>query len=245
MDIEYRVGGEPESTRTALARALFGEIQPEQLAPMRALVGNHYRSNKPGMQFVASTGQLVAFESRLEAFSLLRLDWEADVAVLAGQPFTLHFGAAHGRARHTPDFLARHHDGSVSVIDVKPYARLSDVKVKTQFELTENACAEMGWAYRVMTTPKPDFASNLNFLAGYRQAPRHTSSVLPHVRAAIADQPLPLGALTEQVGMDASLPSLLVRPVVFHALWTNTLVADLDHSLSHETRIAQHKGEPS
>lgn len=238
VDIEYCAVHMSEPERVPLTRYLFGDLQPGNLLPMREMNNSHHRTNKPGLQFMSSTGSLVAYESRLEAFSLLTLDWEGQVAAIQGQPFTIHFVRSKKPARHTPDFLMTDLDGAVTAINVKPSDRLSAPEVQAQFDLTNQVCDQLGWSHRILTTPSPAFASNLQTLAGYRRVPAEYSVLQRDIALALQSGPLPFGELVAVAQSRWGDHGHLIRPVIFHDLWSRTLTANLDIPLSNATPIA-------
>src|SRR6266852_732959 len=75
--------------------------------------------DRPGLQFMVSTGRVHGFESLEEQSLLLALDFTGAVEDVLPQPFTLRFGTAGGGFReHVPDFLAVFRDGSRWLFDV-------------------------------------------------------------------------------------------------------------------------------
>ncbi len=72
---------------------------------------------------------------------------------------------------HTPDFFARHRDGTGVLIDVRPAARV-DEQARRAFDATSELCATVGWSYRLLSEVEPILVANLRWLSGYRH-PRH------------------------------------------------------------------------
>lgn len=85
---------------------------------------------------------------------------------------------------HSPDYLVLHRDGTQTLIDVKPAARVEEFRV--QFERTANVCKAVGWGYRVTSELAPQPATTLEYLGGFRS---------PHYGVP----PEPLGLMQEQV----------------------------------------------
>ncbi len=242
MEIEYQLVGSKVRQREPLSKGLFHELQPNSLQPMREMLNSHWKSNKPGLQYFESTRQLVAFESRLEGFNLLLLDWEANTVAIQGQPFTLHYKTERKARWHTPDFLASHSDGTVSVVNVKETEKLSDPKVEAQFTAASAACNQIGWQHRVMGTPTPELKSNLQLLAGFRRPPEVTTKVVDAVRDELSEGPREFGDVAAIAAARTGLHVVLVRPVLLHALWTRNLTANLNKRLTHKTQIAWQEG---
>ena len=242
MEIEYQVVGSKVRQREQLSKSLFHELQPNLLQPMREMRNSHYKTNKPGLQYFESTRQLVAFESRLEGFNLLLLDWEANTVAIQGQPFTLHYKTERKARWHTPDFLVSNSDGTVTVINTKPTERISAPKVEAQFTAASTACTQVGWEHRVMGTPTPELESNLQLLAGFRRPPEVTTKVIAAVRDELSEGPRELGDVSAIAAARTGLHVVLVRPVLLHALWTRNLTANLNKRLTQKTQIAWQKG---
>jgi hypothetical protein len=243
MEIEYQLVGSKVRQREPLSKSLFHDLQPSLLQPMREMRNSHYKTNKPGLQYFESTGQLVAFESRIEGFNLLILDWEGNTSAIQGQPFTLHYKNKFGKKTwHVPDFMVAHSDGTVSVINVKPSNELVDPKVQDQFAAAAKACGLAGWQHRVMATPGEAFLSNLQFLANFKQE----TPICVDVMAALAAHPvkgaLPVSEYVDHATTVSGLHPVLVRPVIMHALWTRQMICNLDQPLMGATRIAMNSG---
>ncbi|MFJ4967115.1 hypothetical protein ACIP6P_32540 [Streptomyces sp. NPDC088729] len=73
--------------------------------PVRGFTWRARQGHRPGLQYMVSTGRHHGFESLEEQRLLVVLDF-LRVAEVLPQPFTLDLEHVHGRARHTPDFLA-------------------------------------------------------------------------------------------------------------------------------------------
>ena len=64
----------------------------------------------------ATTGGLVAYESRLEMARILLADFDPSVVGIAAQPFQLSGRDGWVARRHVPDLLLRQADGGVLVV---------------------------------------------------------------------------------------------------------------------------------
>ncbi len=71
-----------------------------------------------------------------------------------------------------PDFMTLDADGRQTVYDVKPMARINS-KVREQFDWTRAVCAQVGWGYRILTDPPPQFKVNLTWLGQFRHPGHH------------------------------------------------------------------------
>jgi len=84
----------------------------------------------------------------LELARLLLADFDPSVAAIAAQPFYL-TACVNGRERnHVPDFLLLGGDGVVTVVNVKPSARLADPKVAEALD-GRAVFAERGWRHEI------------------------------------------------------------------------------------------------
>lgn len=93
---------------------------------------------------LATTGDLVGYESWLERDRLLLLDFDPDVVGIVSQPFWLFWTAADGKARsHVPDYFARLADGSALVLDCRPVNRIKS-RDRAAFDATLAACDLLG-----------------------------------------------------------------------------------------------------
>jgi hypothetical protein len=93
------------------------------------------------------------------------------------------------------------------------------------------ACDALGWEHRVLGEPDPVATRNLYWLKGYSAPPPFLTEYAPQL--------LQRGATPQQLQLlvaDAG-PSALVRPVLFHLLWTRALAADLSVYLSQLTLV--------
>jgi hypothetical protein len=99
------------------------------------------------------------------------LDFDPSVIGFATQPFWL-FWRDHNRQRaHAPDLFARLDNGTGVVIDCRP-AELLRPDDAAAFNATAHACADIGWAYRLVHAHNLVLVGNLRWLAAYRH-PRH------------------------------------------------------------------------
>ncbi|WP_222594983.1 TnsA-like heteromeric transposase endonuclease subunit [Nocardia ninae] len=188
--------------------------------PVRSFPSYRGQRNCSGWWWLSHTGTHVGYESWLERDNLMVLDADPDVVSVVSQPFWLHWFDADRPKRHAPDFLVRHRDGTVAVIDVRADDRVEvdDVAV---FAMTGRACESVGWGYRRVGTVDPVLAANLRWLSGYRHPRNRSDSAAANLMAAFrCGRPLLEGCC--EVG-----DPIEVLPTLFHLLWTGSLVVDL------------------
>lgn len=119
------------------------------------------------------------------------------------------------------------------VVDCRPAERI-DARSAVAFTAMGQACAEVGWQYRLVGEIDPVRVTNLRWLAGYRH---RRCNGEPGVSAAVCSafwSPAPLVAQAATVG-----DPIAVLPVVFHLLWQGLLVADLSRPLNDRTLISR------
>jgi hypothetical protein len=196
----------------------------ERVAPVRSFPSFRGQVNFTGLYYAATMDAHVGFESWLERDVAMTLDFDPEVVAFASQPFWLSWAEDGEEHRHSPDFFARLADGTGMVIDVRPDDRIEPEDARA-FAATERACAQVGWAFQRTAGPGPVFAENLRWLAGYRHE-RYTRSDVSDrlLEVFAAPKPLMTGAV------EAGDP-LGVLPVLYHLLWQQVLVTDLDEAL--------------
>jgi hypothetical protein len=190
----------------------------------------------PGFYWFATTGRHVPYESRLEMAVLMELDFDLDVTGVTAQPFRLEHCRRGKVVRHVPDIFALLRSGGRRVIDVKPADRVSEPANQEVFHRTRSACAQAGWDYVVATGPDRVVGANLAWLAGYRRSPPDPFDLAARLLAG-CDQPTRLGDLARRAG-----PTPLLRPVLFHLLWSQVLTFDLTQPLGNHTVVSPNAG---
>lgn len=184
------------------------------------------QQNARAYHWFSKGGGHVFCESRLEARVLQGLDFDRDVVAVAAQPFELSFNSDNKRRRHVPDLFVSCVRGPNRVIDVKPARRVAEPRNARSFRATRAACAEVGWAYVVATEPDPVFDANVSWLAGFKKPP-----ALFDEFAGLLLELAWGGSAIEDLMDPFELPAL-VKPVLFHLLWTHELSVDLSVLLS-------------
>lgn len=186
----------------------------------------------PGYYWFSSIDQLVPYESRLEMFTLLQLDFSGETVGVLSQPLVLHFEQRGKTVQHVPDFFLSDQSGGMTLVDVKP-SELVDREVNRKlFRWTDEACSRLGWGYEVRSEPDETFLANLQWLAGYRRPPALIDSYAGELVSACSGGSQKLGDLMGFVGNQ-----LLVRPVLFHLLWRRILSTDMTSLLSDDSGV--------
>lgn len=228
-----------EFAEAALDRLDVGDVVAG--LPVRDFRWYRGRRHYSGWYWAATTGRFVAYESRLELARILLADFDPGVVAIAAQPFLL-VGPDGARVRrHVPDVLLAHADGAVTLVEVKARSRLSDPAVMAQFGWTRRLARSRGWGFEVWSGSEAAVLANVRFLAGYRRRALIEDSLLGPVlemaRAAGGGsvEPLSIGGIEHQLA--EHYPRVLVRPALFHLLWTGLLRAPLDRPLDLGTPV--------
>jgi hypothetical protein len=210
--------------------------------PVREFRSWKGRRHYSGWYWSATSGGLVAYESRLELARILLADFDPEVTGIAAQPFEL-AGPDGGKIRqHVPDLLLSGAGGSVTVVDVKPAARMGEAAVAAQFGWAERVCAGRGWRFEAWSGADRILLENVPFLAGYRRAMVIDTTLVPVVLAT-AEREHAIGTIEREV---ARLhPAGMVRPVILHLLWRGLLRADLSLPLGPCTALEVLAGAPA
>jgi hypothetical protein len=205
-------------------------VRFEDVAPVRRFPSYSGQRNYPGMYYAATMDCHVAFESWLERDEALALDFDPETVGFASQPFWLFWPGPSRVRSHAPDFFARTSKGSGVVIDCRPEQRIRPRDAEA-FAATEQACAQVGWTFRLVTGHDQVWLDNVRWLAGYRHR-RYCGEPAASELVSAFSQPRPLvdGAVL------AGDP-VAVLPVLFHLLWCGRLSADLSLRLEATTIV--------
>ncbi len=228
----FFIDAEGNKHRSKLSEAAglpFHEYQP-----VRKPAAYKKQRHLSGYYFFSTTGRHVLYESRLEMFVLMTLDFEPHVVGVSAQPFKLWYRRDRKDRSHVPDFFAKLSDGQELVVDVKQEAVAKRPRNQQVFKITAHACSQAGWQYKVDSGPKEPYLSNIKWLAGFRRMPANKD--FEHYAEAIVDlcteRPRSISYLTESIG-----PSASVRPVLFHLMWKQIVTTPLDTRLTNESLI--------
>jgi hypothetical protein len=210
-----------------VARALDDDIQAVRLP-------TSYKGQRhlPGYLWMSRMNALVAYESRLEMTILLQLDFNKAVANVVSQPFVLHYLSESNTHHHTPDFFVRYSDGNGEVVNVKPRQFVKKPKNVRDFEACQTAAIEMGCAYSTRSELDTSYLANLGWLAGYRRPPAELTTYGEAIINAAMD-PIPIQAVFARIEASPTL----IRPILFHMLWTGWLATDLHTRLTRESPV--------
>lgn len=193
----------------------------EDADPVRGFGWAKGQKHFPGWWWSATSGRHVGYESWLERDHAMLLDFDREIVAFASQPFWLHWPGRTRWRRHAPDFFARRRDGSAVVVDVRADERIEAADAEA-FEITERACAQVGWSFRRVGVVDPVLAANLRWLSRYRH-PRYGAQVdVAQALLGTFVEPAALFAGAEKVG-----DRIAVLPVLFHLLWRQRLLTDL------------------
>jgi hypothetical protein len=176
-------------------------------------------------------GGFLEYESLLERDWMLLMDFDREVEWICEQPLRLRFLADGRPASHVPNLLAWR-SGTPELCDVKSTERVDDPRFQAQVRATEQACAEAGFGYRVLSEPDPQLLMNVRWLAGFREPPPDLDgertrmlSVLVGGRTAISE-----------LLADAREPAL-ARPVLMHLLWSGDALVDVGEPIGEESVV--------
>ncbi|MEZ5119617.1 MAG: TnsA-like heteromeric transposase endonuclease subunit [Candidatus Nanopelagicales bacterium] len=205
--------------------------------PIRVPAFYRGQSSKPGYNWMASIGGHVSHESKAERLYLMELDWAGTATGVLPQPFRLHFPRTTRPFRHIPDFLTQYADSSREVVDVKGARQQGKPLNKLTFDLTRDACAELGFGFTVYAGPTTISESNLAFLAGYRgPGPAVLDEYLPALVDAV-DGGEPTVAEANKRLMGAGVMPAMAPAVVWRAMWKRLVTCDLLSPLTSATRV--------
>ncbi|WP_188964862.1 TnsA-like heteromeric transposase endonuclease subunit, partial [Deinococcus aquiradiocola] len=167
-----------------------------------------------GKYLFETTGQHVIFESRLEQDALRFLDHQRSVLQVAAQPIMLKFSFNGKNYVHYPDFLIERQCQRNLLMNVRTKAYVSTPQAVRAFSAAQSLADALGWDYETWSEPLTAMNLNLRFLGGFRFRPYGFLDLAPQLLRA-CDQPIRLDDLCER-----ARPEVLVRPVLFHLLWT-------------------------
>jgi hypothetical protein len=220
-----RAGGEP--VETTLERVSVAELVAA--SPVREFRWYKGRTFYSGWYWSATTGGMVAYESRLELARILLADFDCSVCGIVAQPFLLRGQTDAGMRRHVPDLLLQHHDGRVTVVDVKPAHRLADPSVRSVFDWTAELVGLRGWGFERWCGAEEVLVSNVLFLAGYRRPWLVDRSLQEPILDFVVTGGT-LGGIEHAAASVAAVERL--RPVLLHLVWSGVLGTDLSRPLS-------------
>lgn len=209
-------------------------VRFEQLAPVAAFPVVPGRRWGPGWWWSATTGRHVMHGSQAMCTQLMILDRDPQVVALSARPVRLIWrDPDSGRVlTWVPQLFARYADGRALLADCPATAAPAAGRAERAAAVLEAACAAAGFIYRRMAPPEKVMAANVRWLAGYRH-PRHRDAggrEQAVLEAFASEGPLMAGAA-------AAGEVLTTLPVLYHALWSGRLAADLTRPLGEHTLV--------
>jgi hypothetical protein len=201
-------------------------------APWRHMSWRTGQRNRPGLEYLVSTGRHHAYESQQERRLLQILDFDGRVADAVSQPLLLKFHDGLRQREHVPDLLARLSDGQTLLLNVKPQTRIEDGH-RTAFAAADRLAAARGWRHEVVVGWVEPARSTVDALSAQRRQTRDTFGLVPEIEAALAGGPLPFGDMAERTRVPA-----VARAVAIGLLWRRALTVDLSEPLGDRTYVA-------
>ncbi len=174
----------------------------------------------------------IRLESGLEHDLVRELDRDPDVVWMVSQPARLALSTVNGRSRvHTPDLLVLGREGAVTIWDVRPVERQDEKFVESR-DLTEAACDEVGWGYRVYGGGSPVRRDNVRWLTAYRRAMPWYPAARDELLRICRDPGATVGVV-----LDADRGAGHLVSAMWHYAWIGALVVDLDQPIGRTTPI--------
>lgn len=210
-------------------------VRFEQLAPVAAFRVVPGRRWGPGWWWSATTGRHVMHGSQAMCTHLMVLDRDPQVVGLSARPVRLIWrDPDSGRARTwVPQLFARYADGRALLADCPAASTTAGTRAEHAAAVLAAACAAVGFAYRRLVPPDAVVAANVRWLAGYRHPRHRDAGQLEQAVMEAFTTPRPLMA-----GATAAGETLSALPVLYHALWSGRLTADLTRPLGEHTLVA-------
>jgi hypothetical protein len=210
-------------------------VRFEELAPVAAFPVVPGRRWGPGWWWSATTGRHVMHGSQAMCMQLMSLDRDPHVVSLSARPVRLIWRDPDSRRTLTwvPQLFARYADGRALLADCPAAAGPATARAARAAAALEAACKAVGFTYRRLLPPDAVVAANVRWLAGYRHQPHRDAGGLEQavLEAFTTLRPLMAGAV-------AAGEVLTALPVLYHALWSGRLAADLTRPLGEHTLVA-------
>jgi hypothetical protein len=231
--VAYRPRASSGTEDVSLASALGALAQGAM--PVRKPMQYRGQWCKPGWYYFAGLGEHVSYESRFEASHLMLADFGGKARAVIPQPFRLHWRLGRMARRHAPDFLIWCQDGTGMVLDVKGTARASESRNALVFEVTRQACNQMGLEYVVARDIPATLLRNVQWLAGYKD-PFLSPGVANALLAAVTE-PITCDEAAFRAAVALRIIPPMVLPGLFHLCWTGALSIDLTEPFSTQTCV--------
>ncbi|MFI1855534.1 TnsA-like heteromeric transposase endonuclease subunit [Streptomyces sp. NPDC020480] len=207
-------------------------VRFEQLAPVAPFPVVPGRRWGPGWWWSATTGRHVMHGSQAMCTQLMLLDRDPQVVGLSARPVRLIWrDPDSGRVlTWVPQVFARYADGGALLADCPASREIAGDRAARAAAVLEAACAAVGFTYRRLVPPDAVVAANVRWLAGYRHPRYRDAGGLQQAVLEAFAAPRSLMA-----GAAAAGEVLTTLPVVYHALWSGRLTADLARPLGEHT----------
>lgn len=181
----------------------------------------------------------IHLESGLEHDLVRELDRDPDVQWMVSQPVRLGLKTANGRSRvHTPDLLVLGRESAVTIWDVRPVER-HDEKFVENRDLTEAACVEVGWGYRVYGGASPVRRDNVRWLTAYRREMPWYPNARDELLGICREPDATVGAVLKADRGAGHLVSAM-----WHYAWTGAVAIDLDQPIGRSTPVREPRDAP-
>ncbi|MFG3007417.1 TnsA-like heteromeric transposase endonuclease subunit [Streptomyces calvus] len=218
-------------------------VRFEQLQPVAAFPVVPGRRWGPGWWWSATTAGHVMHGSQAMCTQLMLLDRDPQVVGLSARPVRLIWrDPGSGRVlTWVPQVFARSADGGALLADCPASEEPAGDRAARAAAVLAAACAAVGFTYRRLVPPERVFGANVRWLAGYRHPRYRDAGGLEQtvLEAFAAPRPLMAGAAA------AAGEVLSALPVLYHALWSGRLSADLSRPLGEHTLVSPGPADPA
>ncbi|MFJ4526504.1 TnsA-like heteromeric transposase endonuclease subunit [Streptomyces sp. NPDC088810] len=227
-------GAEGELVQRRWADAAV-DVRFEELQPVAAFSVVPGRRWGPGWWWSATTGRHVPHGSQAMCMQLMLLDRDPQVVGLSARPVRLIWrDPDSGRVlTWVPQLFARYAKGGALLADCPAMTSPAAGRAERAAVVLEAACAAVGFTYRRLLPPDAVVAANVRWLAGYRHPRYRDADGLEQAVLEAFTAPRPLMA-----GAAAAGEVLSALPVLYHALWSGRLAADLTRPLGEHTLVS-------
>jgi hypothetical protein len=204
----------------------------DRLLPVRKPRSSKRNRHIPVRAFSVTNSRHLELESGLEHDLVRKLDRDPDVMWLVAQPFRLSWRNACASLRgHTPDLLALHSDGGVTVWDARATPKQDDGFL-VKAEITKHSCWQIGWRYEIFPGLGEVERLNLLWLHGFRRQPPWLAQCRDSIQKAASLDEADLRSL---LAADDGSGELIT--CVWHLVWTGELAVDLLSPIVEESRV--------
>jgi len=169
------------------------------------------------------------YESLLQAEWSLALDWDCNVKEFYEETKKVKVTGALKPFTYYPDFKVVLADGSIDIVEIKPYGESKKPKIMTKHDAVEEHFHEMGHRFRVLTEKDLDLnARQLSNMRRYRLFALSGETSLEELKTLAPTKTTTFGALKKKIGSDKVVMELIGRQLAR---------VDLNEKLTDETTI--------